>query len=129
MSGTKQGNADAVHGSLLAFRELFLHANMFMKPHFTEVGDTILLYKDHKDSLIRKTVIILIPTLALYDTQSFSEKYLHKSMAHLLGQLKKPDRDLGECVVSKHTVSSSSILNDPQPLRRSGTSPPQSGVI
>ncbi|KAG8995960.1 phosphatidylinositol kinase- protein kinase tor1 [Tulasnella sp. JGI-2019a] len=94
MAGARQTHADSIHGSLLAFRELFLHANMFMKPHFVEVGDTILLYKDHKDALIRKTVIILIPTLAVYDTQTFSEKYLNKAMGQLLSQLKKPDRDL-----------------------------------
>lgn len=36
-------------------------------------------------------VITLIPTLAAYDTQTFSEHYLHKSMGHLLTQLEKPN--------------------------------------
>jgi len=43
------------------------------------------------DGLVRKMVITLIPTLAAYDTQTFSEHYLHKSMAHLLTQLEKPN--------------------------------------
>ncbi|KAG8958873.1 phosphatidylinositol kinase- protein kinase tor1 [Tulasnella sp. 419] len=89
-AGFKLGTADAIHGSLLTYRELFLHAGMFMKDHFVESADTTLRYREHKDSLIRKTVITLIPTLAVYDTQSFSDQFLHKAMAHLLSQLKKP---------------------------------------
>ena len=34
-------------------------------------------------------VISLIPTLGAYDTQTFSEHYLHKAVGHLLTQLEK----------------------------------------
>lgn len=35
-------------------------------------------------------VITMIPSLAAYDTQTFAEHFLHKSMAHLQSQLDKP---------------------------------------
>jgi FKBP12-rapamycin complex-associated protein len=41
-------------------------------------------------------VITLIPTLAAYDTQTFSEHFLHKAMAHLLTQLtERSERSFG----------------------------------
>lgn len=113
-------NADAIHGSLLAFRELFLHANMFMKPHFQDVADVVLQFKEHKDVLIKRTVILLIPILASYDTQTFSEKHLHRSMAHLLSQLKKTDKDLGRSRSSLFGAFVNTVA--PQRLRLSVTS-------
>jgi FKBP12-rapamycin complex-associated protein len=42
-------------------------------------------------------VITMIPTLAVYDTQTFSEHHLHKAMGHLLTQLEKPnERSVGQ---------------------------------
>lgn len=75
-------------------RELFLHSGDFMKLHFVDAAEAILSFREHKDALIRRTVIHLIPTMASYDTQSFTESVLHKAMSHLLAQLKKPERDL-----------------------------------
>ena len=68
-----------------------------MKDSFSETVDMVLRYKEHKDILIRRTVMSLIPTLAVYDTQTFSELFLHKVMSHLLSQLKRPaERSLGK---------------------------------
>ena len=61
-----------------------------MKENFVDTAEQILRFKTSKDPLIRKMVITLIPTLALYDTQTFSETFLHHAMAHLLTQLDKP---------------------------------------
>ncbi|TDL23875.1 atypical/PIKK/FRAP protein kinase [Rickenella mellea] len=88
--GLKTNSADTIHGSLLTYRELLLHAGMFMKETFTDAAETILRFKLHRDPLVHKTVIALIPTLAHYDTQTFSEHFMHKAMAHLLEQLSKP---------------------------------------
>jgi serine/threonine-protein kinase mTOR len=61
-----------------------------MKDTFLETGEQILKFKSHRDGLVRKMVITMIPSLAAYDTVTFSEHFLHKSMAHLLSQLDKP---------------------------------------
>lgn len=62
-----------------------------MRESFLDTAEQIIRLKSHRDSLVRKMVITLIPTLAAYDTQTFSEHYLHKSMGHLLTQLEKPN--------------------------------------
>lgn len=62
-----------------------------MRESFLDTAEQILRFKSHRDSLVRKMVITLIPTLAAYETQTFSEHYLHKSMGHLLTQLEKPN--------------------------------------
>ncbi|GAA5970883.1 hypothetical protein JCM11641_004492 [Rhodosporidiobolus odoratus] len=79
---------EAIHGSLLGYKELFLEGKMFMFDHYTTVCDQILSFKDHRDPLVRRAVVELIPTLASYNHTEFSEHYLHKTMLYLLGQLK-----------------------------------------
>ncbi|OJT05171.1 Phosphatidylinositol 3-kinase tor1 [Trametes pubescens] len=88
--GLKVPQPEIIHGSLLTYRELLLHGGMFMQKHFSDVAEQVLSYKMHRDALVRKTVITLNPTLAVYDTATFSEHFLHKAMAHLLMQLEKP---------------------------------------
>jgi FKBP12-rapamycin complex-associated protein len=87
--GLKVNNADWIHGSLLAYRELLLRSGMFMHERYNDVCEVILRHRDHKDGLIRRTVVSLIPRLAEYNPDEFVATYLHKCMGHLLGQLKK----------------------------------------
>ncbi|KZT27933.1 phosphatidylinositol 3-kinase [Neolentinus lepideus HHB14362 ss-1] len=87
--GLKMTQPEIIHGSLLTYRELLLHGGMFMKETFLDTAEHILKFRSHRDPLVRKMVITLIPTLALYDTQTFCEHFLHKAMAHLLTQLEK----------------------------------------
>ncbi len=60
-----------------------------MKENFLDTAEQILRFKSHRDPLVRKMVIVMIPSLAAYDTQTFTEHFLHKAMAHLLTQLEK----------------------------------------
>ena len=62
-----------------------------MKENFLDAAEQILQFKTHREPIVRKMVITLIPTLAVYDTQTFSEHFLHRAMAHLLTQLEKPN--------------------------------------
>jgi hypothetical protein len=67
-----------------------------MKEYYKQSCELILKYKDHREPLIRRTVITLIPAMGTYDQQGFEEVFLHRSMAHLQGQLSKPgERDAG----------------------------------
>jgi len=71
-----------------------------MKENFLDTADQILRFKAHRDLLVRKMVITMIPSLAGYDTQTFTEHFLHKAMAHLLTQLEKPnERSFGKPTV------------------------------
>ena len=68
-----------------------------MRTHVQEAAEQIMRFKMHRDSHVRKMVITLIPTLAMYDTQTFTEHHLHKAMAHLLAQLEKSsERSVGQ---------------------------------
>lgn len=69
-----------------------------MQERYIEVCNQILEYKDHRDPLVRRAVIELIPTLASYNHKEFAPNYLHKTMLFLLSQLKKDrgDRTTGE---------------------------------
>lgn len=60
-----------------------------MHEKYIDVCEIVLSYKDHKEGLIKRTVISLIPTLATYNPDIFVVSYLHKCMLHLLGQLRK----------------------------------------
>ncbi|KAL1915020.1 uncharacterized protein VTP21DRAFT_7725 [Calcarisporiella thermophila] len=85
----KLNTTDCIHGSLLTYRELLKHAGMFMRDKYVEVCEIVLRYKDHRDALIRRTVILLIPTLAEYNTDEFVEMYLLQCMTLLTGQIKR----------------------------------------
>ena len=61
-----------------------------MKENFLDAAEQILYFKAHRDQSVRKMVITLIPTLAVYDTSAFTEHFLYKSMAHLRTQLETP---------------------------------------
>lgn len=88
-TGLRIGTTDDIHGSLLAFRELLRTAGMFMQSYYSEVCETVLRYKDHKDLLVRRTVISIIPDLSQYSPIEFTKKYLSDSMSHLVSQFKK----------------------------------------
>jgi FKBP12-rapamycin complex-associated protein len=122
----KPVNADAIHGGLLAMQSLLNHTGMvgsfkitvedhgvgwvgadisirkqFMKDHYKISCELILKYKDHKEPLIRRSVVTLLPAMGTYDTQAFIELFLARSMAHLLQQLQRPnERDAGESKIS-----------------------------
>lgn len=92
VKGIQSNNADQIHGALLVYRELLNHAQAFMHEKYKNVCETVHRYKDHRDSLIRRTVISLIPVLAEFNDKEFVATYVQKFMTHLLAQLKK-DRD------------------------------------
>ncbi|KAF8074724.1 phosphatidylinositol 3-kinase [Lyophyllum atratum] len=103
--GLKQSQPEIIHGSLLTYRELLLHAGMFMRETFLDTADQILRFKSHRDLLVRKMVITMIPSLAAYDTQTFTEHFLHKAMAHLLTQLEKPNERAFAFIAIGHTAT------------------------
>lgn len=91
--GFQINTVEAIHGSLLALKELLRKGGMYMQggTKYQEACDKVYLYKDHREptGLIRREVTILIPILASYHPTEFSGSYLHKFMIHLQGQLKR----------------------------------------
>ncbi|KAF9586443.1 phosphatidylinositol kinase- protein kinase tor1 [Lunasporangiospora selenospora] len=89
LRGLRIASTESIHGSLLIYRELLLHAGMFMDSRYIETCETVFKYRDHRDGLVRRAVIALIPDLAKYNPTEFAQAYLHKSMVHILNQLRK----------------------------------------
>ena len=61
----------------------------FMQPRYDSVCDTVFKYKDHRDALVRRTVMALLPLLATFDTATFTKSFMEPCMAYLLSQLRK----------------------------------------
>ncbi|KAF8201037.1 atypical/PIKK/FRAP protein kinase [Mycena galopus ATCC 62051] len=101
-AGLKFNQPEVIHGSLLTYRELLLHAPAFMRDTFAETSEAILAFRSNRDPAVRRMVITMIPTLASYNTGAFKELVLHKAMAHLLQQLSSSSSS------HSHSTSSSS---------------------
>jgi FKBP12-rapamycin complex-associated protein len=68
-----------------------------MNNRFREVCEAVFQFKEHRDPLIRRTVVNLMPILASYNPMDFSNAYLDDAMSHLLQQLKKErERNAGK---------------------------------
>jgi FKBP12-rapamycin complex-associated protein len=84
---------EAIHGSLLTMKELLDKSAMFMDDQkYKDTVETVLKYREHRDMLVRREVVSIIPTLAHYSPSEFANKYLHQCMLHLQGLIRK-DRD------------------------------------
>ena len=63
---------------------------------YSEVTEWVFRLKDHRDGLIRRTIMTFLPILAEYNSSEFFVYWLDKSMTYLLLQLKKQsDRSTG----------------------------------
>lgn len=93
----KANSVESILGSLLAFSAMLQNQQISMGEYYQNICDITLKYRDSKETVIRKAVITLIPSMANYDTDEFEQHYLHRSMNYLLHALGKPtDRDISE---------------------------------
>ncbi|KAJ7758626.1 phosphatidylinositol 3-kinase [Mycena metata] len=104
-AGLKFNQPEVIHGSLLTYRELLLHAGAFMRDGFAEAAESILAFRANRDAAVRRIVVSMIPTLASFNTPLFKELVLHKAMAHLLSLLEKSgERDYALIAIG-HTAT------------------------
>lgn len=89
--GFQINTIESVHGSLLTLKELLLKGGMFMHgQRYKDACERVLSYREHRDPLIRREVVMIIPILAGYAPKEFCNGYIHRSMSHLQGLLKLP---------------------------------------
>lgn len=89
MRGLQHSSVEYIHASLLMLKELLEQGGMFMQDHYPEACEIVLRFKEHRDTTVRKTVVLLVPDLASYSPAEFDQSYLHKFMIYLIGMLKK----------------------------------------
>ena len=85
----KSSNPDIIHGSILAVRALVSGKGKHMDQNIREIFETLFKLREHKDIVVRKSVVQVLPDLAIYDPVLFSEEYLNTAMGYLLSQLRK----------------------------------------
>jgi FKBP12-rapamycin complex-associated protein len=65
---------------------------------YAEVSEMIFRFKESRDILIRRSVIQILPKLALFSPDEFVDKHAHASLQFLLDQLKVDRfRTVGSC--------------------------------
>lgn len=102
LQGLRSSTIETVHGSLLVLKELLQKSKMFMNDHYHEACEIVYRFRDHREPLIRKQVVTLIPIIANYAPMDFTNHYLLKFMNYLQGLLKSPkERNVAFVAVGK----------------------------
>eukprot|EP01083_Nonionella_stella_P022317 61746_1 len=86
--GFKIGTPESIHGSLLTIGELLQNSGEFMLARFKEVCERVLQYRDHRDRMVCRTVIALLPRLVVFCPDAFVRGYLSTCLDHLINTLK-----------------------------------------
>lgn len=90
ISNASSPSNEAIHGSLLVYRELVRYLDdPYIKSMFEIMYENITLYKGHKMSVIRQELTNIYPLLCRVNLELFVEKYLHRTLYYYLLQLKK----------------------------------------
>ncbi|CAB10805.1 TORC2 serine/threonine protein kinase Tor1 [Schizosaccharomyces pombe] len=87
--GLRQSSVEYLHGSLLAYKELFEKSGSFIREHYTEFCDLALRLREHRDNSIRRCIVFLLPTLSEYNPKKFQQRYLDSFMVYLLSHIRK----------------------------------------
>ncbi|KAI9470354.1 armadillo-type protein [Coemansia mojavensis] len=110
----QMNSVEGYHGALLIAQELLLHGGMYMQSHFGQVCEMALRLKDHRDSVVHKTSIALLPVLARYSPQEFtrvsagsSESMLGRACNYLITLSRATDqtRDRAAAFVALGSIS------------------------
>ncbi|KAJ1924747.1 phosphatidylinositol kinase- protein kinase tor1, partial [Coemansia sp. S17] len=97
--GQGLGSVEGYHAALLTCQELIHYGGMYMQENFTSTSDLALKLKDHRDPVIHKAAISLLPVLARYSPQDFTklnangETLMARSCNYLIGLSKTSERD------------------------------------
>ena len=81
---------ELIHGAMLTIAELLQHGGLFMASRFNDTCEMVLRYREHKEKLVRRTVIVLLPRLAHYHPEAFLRSFAEVTLIHLLNSLRDP---------------------------------------
>ncbi|KAJ2062155.1 phosphatidylinositol kinase- protein kinase tor1 [Coemansia sp. S146] len=97
--GHGSGSVEGYHAALLICQELIQHGGMYMQANFAPTSDLALKLKDHRDPVVHKAAISLLPVLARYSPRDFTklnvsdETLMARSCSYLIGISKTSERD------------------------------------
>ena len=104
--GLKVNTVESIHASLLVLKELLEQGGMYMQSHYQDACDIVYKHKDHRDPIVRRTVVYLIPDLASYSPADFAQTWLHKFMLYLYSMLKK-DKERNDAFLAIGNIANS----------------------
>lgn len=104
----------------MALKEIFnANAAKYTEGRYQDFCEIVLRYKEHRDMLIRKTVMLMIPDLAKLDVSEFMASFFNSCMIYLLGQLKK----------DKERPTAFTAIGKVSLIVKSGISPHLDGIL
>ncbi|ETO28610.1 phosphatidylinositol kinase Tor2 [Reticulomyxa filosa] len=92
----QKASAETIHGSLLTFGEL-LRANKYMADNFDTICEIVIQFRQHKSKYIKAAVIELLPELAKFNPERFTNRYLKQSVEHIVDVLNRSKDHRDNC--------------------------------
>jgi FKBP12-rapamycin complex-associated protein len=109
LKNISQLQLEAIHGALLAFRCLFNQEGKYLEDSkYREAFEQIFRLREHKEFIVRKTVVSSFPGLAKHESDFFVKDYLHFTVDFLLNQARK-EKDKSICKLLCVNFDSSDI--------------------
>ncbi|KAJ2896801.1 phosphatidylinositol kinase- protein kinase tor1, partial [Coemansia aciculifera] len=107
------GSVEGCHAALLICNELIQHGGMYMQGNFVATSDLALKLKDHRDLVVHKAAIALLPVLARYSPQDFTkpsangETLMARACSYLISLARTSERDRGTAFLALGQIAQS----------------------
>ncbi|KAG8710612.1 phosphatidylinositol kinase- protein kinase tor1 [Ceratobasidium sp. 394] len=75
---------------MFTYKELLKRGGMLLQHSYPEASENILRLRQHRDGMVRRVCIVILPELAAYDAESFTSKHMRNIITHLLMVTVKP---------------------------------------
>jgi serine/threonine-protein kinase mTOR len=97
--GLRSSKDELVHGSLLALTEAVRYPDDILAANHAGISDAVLRLREHRNTLVQRSVISLLPALAAYNADSFGgANRLDLALQHIIGVVRR-ERERGASLV------------------------------
>ncbi|CAE6454773.1 unnamed protein product, partial [Rhizoctonia solani] len=83
-------NPATLIAGIFVYKELLKRGGMLLKDSYQEASGNILALRQHRDGMVRRSCIAILPDLAAYDSELFTSQHMRGVITHLLAVTIKP---------------------------------------
>ncbi|KAF8668205.1 Atypical PIKK FRAP protein kinase [Rhizoctonia solani] len=83
-------NPATLIAGIFVYKELLKRGGMLLQDSYQEASGNILALRQHRDGMVRRSCIAILPDLAAYDSDLFSFQHMRGVITHLLAVTVKP---------------------------------------
>ncbi|CAE6426128.1 unnamed protein product [Rhizoctonia solani] len=83
-------NPATLIAGIFVYKELLKRGGMLLQDSYQEASGNILALRQHRDGMVRRSCIAILPDLAAYDSDSFTSQHMRGVITHLLAVTIKP---------------------------------------